>query len=85
MPLTLIALGQLLFVLTRGTDLFLGPVASVAGGGDGPSPDRYPFLDVAAPVLIGLVAGLIDGPSLRLRLPPIIVTLAPMSVWNGSP
>jgi ribose/xylose/arabinose/galactoside ABC-type transport system permease subunit len=45
----------------------------------------HPFLDVAAPVLIGLVAALIDGPSLRLRLPPIIVTLATMSVWNGSP
>ncbi len=31
MPLTLIALGQFLVVLTRGVDLSLGPVASVAG------------------------------------------------------
>jgi ribose transport system permease protein len=84
MPLTLIALGQFLVVLTRGVDLSLGPVASVAGAVMALTVAEHPFLGLAAPVLIGLVAGLVNGLFVaRLGLPPIIVTLATMSVWQG--
>ena len=84
MPLTLIALGQFLVVLTRGVDLSLGPVASVAGAAMALTVTDHPVLGLAAPVLIGLVAGLINGLFVaRLGLPPIIVTLATMSVWQG--
>ena len=84
MPLTLIALGQFLVVLTRGVDLSLGPIASVAGAAMALTVTDHPVLGLAAPVLIGLVAGLINGLFVaRLGLPPIIVTLATMSVWQG--
>ena len=55
MPLTLIALGQFLVVLTRGVDLSLGPVASVAGAVMALTVTDHPFLGLAAPALIGLV------------------------------
>ena len=84
MPLMLIALGQFLVVLTRGVDLSLGPVASVAGAVMALTITDHPFLGLAAPVLIGLAAGLSNGLFVaRLELPPIIVTLATMSVWQG--
>lgn len=84
MPLTLIALGQFLVVLTRGVDLSLGPVASVAGAVMALTLTDHPILGLAAPVLIELVAGFINGFFVaRLGLPPIIVTLATMSVWQG--
>ena len=77
MPLTLIALGQFLVVLTRGVDLSLGPVASVAGAVMALTITDHPFLGLAAPTLIGLAAGLVNGLFIaRLELPPIIVTLA---------
>jgi ribose transport system permease protein len=84
MPLTLIALGQFLVVLTRGVDLSLEPVASVAGAVMALNVTEHPFLGLAAPVLMGLAAGLANGLFVaRLGLPPIIVTLATMSVWQG--
>ena len=84
MPLTLIALGQFLVVLTRGVDLSLGPVASVAGAVMALTITDHPFLGLAAPTLIGFAAGLVNGFFVaRLDLPPIIVTLATMSVWQG--
>ncbi len=61
MPLTLIALGQFLVVLTRGVDLSLGPVASVAGAVMALTLTDHPFLGVAVPALIGLAAGLVMG------------------------
>jgi ribose transport system permease protein len=84
MPLTLIALGQFLVVLSRGVDLSLGPVASVAGAVMALTITDHPFLGLAAPALMGLAAGLVNGLFIaRLELPPIIVTLATMSVWQG--
>jgi ribose transport system permease protein len=84
LPLTLVALGQFLVVLTRGVDLSLGPVASVAGAVMALTVSAHPILGLAAPLLIGLVAGLINSLFVaRLGMPPIIVTLATMSVWQG--
>lgn len=84
LPLALIALGQFLVVLTRGVDLSLGPIASVAGAVMALTVTAHPVLGVVGPVLIGLAAGLINGLFVaRLGMPPIIVTLATMSVWQG--
>ncbi len=83
-PLALIALGQFLVVLTRGVDLSLGPIASVAGAVMALTVTAHPVLGVVGPLLIGLAAGLINGLFVaRLGMPPIIVTLATMSVWQG--
>jgi ribose transport system permease protein len=84
LPLVLIALGQFIIVLARGIDLSLGPVASVAGAVMALYVTDYPVIGLVGPILIGLVAGLSNGLAVaRLGLPPIIVTLATMSVWQG--
>jgi ribose transport system permease protein len=84
LPLALITLGQFLVVLTRGVDLSLGPVASVAGAVMALTVTAHPVVGVCAPLLIGLSAGFINGVFVaRLGMPPIIVTLATMSVWQG--
>jgi ribose/xylose/arabinose/galactoside ABC-type transport system permease subunit len=84
LPLALIALGQFLVVLTRGVDLSLGPVASVAGAVMALTITSHPVLGIAGPVAVGLLAGLVNGLFVaRLGMPPIIVTLATMSVWQG--
>ena len=48
LPLALIALGQFLVVLTRGIDLSLGPVASVAGAVMALTVTDHPVLGLAA-------------------------------------
>ena len=84
LPLALIALGQFLVVLTRGVDLSLGPVASVAGAVMALTVTAHPVIGLVAPLLIGLGAGFVNGVFVaRLGMPPIIVTLATMSVWQG--
>ena len=84
MPLALVALGQFVVVLTRGIDLSLGPVASVAGAVMALTTTDHPLIGLAAPIGVGLVAGLANGVMVaRIRLPPIIVTLATMSIWQG--
>jgi ribose transport system permease protein len=84
LPLALIALGQFMVVLTRGVDLSLGPLASVAGAVMALNVTAHPILGVVAPLLIGLSAGLVNGLFVaRLGMPPIIVTLATMSIWQG--
>lgn len=83
-PLALIALGQFVIVLGRGIDLSLGPIASVCGAVMALTITDHPLLGIAAPIAIGLLAGLANGlPVARLGLPPIIVTLATMSIWQG--
>jgi ribose transport system permease protein len=84
LPLALIAMGQFLVVLTRGVDLSLGPVASVAGAVMALTVTDHPLLGGLAPIAIGAAAGLVNGLFVaRLAMPPIIVTLATMSVWQG--
>jgi ribose transport system permease protein len=84
LPLVLIALAQFLVILTRGIDLSLGPVASVAASVMAITITGNPALGIALPLLAGLGAGLLNGLLIvGLRLPPIIVTLATMSIWQG--
>ncbi len=84
LPLILIALAQFLVILTRGIDLSLGPVASVSGALMSLYVTDNPVLGIALPLAAGLAAGLLNGGLIvGLRLPPIIVTLATMSIWQG--
>lgn len=84
LPLVLIALAQFLIILTRGIDLSLGPVASVSGALMALTATDNPALGIALPLAAGLAAGLLNGVLIvELRLPPIIVTLATMSIWQG--
>jgi ribose transport system permease protein len=84
LPLVLIALAQFLIILTRGIDLSLGPVASVSGALMSLYVTDNPALGIALPLIAGLVAGLVNGALIvGLGLPPIIVTLATMTIWQG--
>ena len=84
LPLALIALGQYFVVMTRGIDLSLGPIASLAGAVLSLTIGDNLALGLAAPVVIGAVAGLANGVLVaRYRFPAIIVTLATMTVWQG--
>jgi ribose transport system permease protein len=84
LPLVILALGQFLVVLTRGVDLSLGPIASVSSVVMALTASDNVAVGLVVPVLIGLAAGLVNGVLIAgLRLPPIIVTLATMSIWQG--
>ena len=84
LPLALIALGQFMVILTRGIDLSLGPVASVTGTLMAVLMVDYPVPGFVLPILVGAAAGLANGLLIvGLRLPPIIVTLGTMSIWQG--
>ena len=84
LPLALIALGQFVIVLGRGIDLSLGPIASVAGAVMALQMSDNAALGLIGPLLVGLTAGAANGFFVvYLRLPPIIATLATMSVWQG--
>ena len=84
LPLVLIALAQFLVILTRGIDLSLGPIASVSASVMAITVTDNPALGFALPLLLGCSAGLLNGLLIvGLRLPPIIVTLATMSIWQG--
>ncbi len=84
LPLVLLALAQFVVILTRGIDLSLGPIASVAASVMAITVTANPALGFALPLLVGIGAGLLNGLLIvGLRLPPIIVTLATMSIWQG--
>lgn len=84
LPLALIALGQFLIILTRGIDLSLGPVASVSGALMAIYITDNPAAGIAMPIIVGLAAGALNGGLIvGFSLPPIIVTLATMSIWQG--
>lgn len=84
LPLALIALGQFMIILTRGMDLSLGPIASVTGALMAVLMADHPVLAFALPLMVGAGAGLLNGLAVvGISLPPIIVTLGTMSVWQG--
>ena len=84
LPLALVGLGQYFVILVRGIDLSLGPVMSVSST---LAAVLFPFgivPAVAAALASGVVAGAANGALIaRLKLSPVIVTLATMSVWDG--
>lgn len=84
LPLALIAMGQFLVILTRGIDLSLGPIASVSGAVMAITVATNPAAGIALPIAVGLGAGLLNALLVvGIGLPPIIVTLATMSIWQG--
>jgi ribose transport system permease protein len=84
LPLALIALGQYFVVTCNRIDLSLGPIASLAGASVALLAGHNLVLALIAAIMIGAVAGLINGVLVaRFRFPSIIVTLATMSIWQG--
>jgi rhamnose transport system permease protein len=87
--LVMLALTQMLVIVTRGVDLSIasnlalsGMVAAMLGAHDPGLP--LPLIMLAA-VAVGLLLGLVNGWLIGyLELPPIVVTLGTMSVYRGA-
>ncbi len=82
----IVAVGMNVVMLTGGIDLSVGSVAAISGAvaasmwsaGD-------PVLLVAAPLLVGVAVGLVNGVMVtRLHLQPFIATLIMMTVVRGA-
>ena len=84
LPLVCVSLGQYFVVLVNGIDLSLGPVMSVAGSVAAITFGWGTPLAIVLALGVGLVAGLINAVLVAsLRLPPILATLATMSIFQG--
>jgi rhamnose transport system permease protein len=86
--LIMLALAQMLVIVTRGVDLSMASTLALAGMMSALLAARFPALPLIVVVLaalgIGLVLGLVNGYLIGyLDLPPIVVTLGTMSVYRG--
>jgi rhamnose transport system permease protein len=87
--LILLALGQMLVILTRGIDLSVAANLALSGmivalfNRSHPDAGIIPVLLLA--VLSGTALGALNGGLVwKLRLPPIVVTLGTMSIYRGT-
>ena len=87
-PFALIALGQTLVILTGGIDLSVGSVIAVsamAAAWTAKNVGDNPVYPLAAAVLVGLLAGCVNGFVVsRLNVPPFIATLGMLTLASGA-
>jgi rhamnose transport system permease protein len=86
--LTIMALAQMLALITRGVDLSVGATMALTGMLTALLSRAHPELPVALTLALGLGSGLglgaINGLLVAwLEMPPIVVTLGTMSVYRG--
>jgi rhamnose transport system permease protein len=86
--LILLALGQMLVILTRGIDLSIAANLALSGMIAALCNKAWPDANVAVFILIALACGTTLGACngllvWKLRLPPIVVTLGTMSIYRG--
>ncbi|WP_426344443.1 ABC transporter permease [Pseudoduganella sp. R-32] len=86
--LVMLALAQMLVIVTRGVDLSVASTLALCGMAAALLASRNPGLPLAfvmlAATALGLVLGLLNGWLVGyLELPPIVVTLGTMSVYRG--
>lgn len=86
--LILLALGQMLVILTRGIDLSIAANLALSGMVVALFNRNYPDAGVVPVLLIALASGTLLGALngllvWRFKLPPIVVTLGTMSVYRG--
>jgi len=86
-PFALIALGQTLVILTGGIDLSPGSIIAVSamtGASVAKATEGNIALTVVAALLVGLIAGSINGLIVsRLNVPPFIATLGMLTAGSG--
>jgi rhamnose transport system permease protein len=87
--LVMLALTQMLVIVTRGVDLSVASNLALSGMVAAMLGAHYPGLPLAvimlAALAVGLGLGLVNGWLIgRLELPPIVVTLGTMSVYRGA-
>ncbi len=83
--LAIVALGQLIVVLTAGMDLSVGSIVALVSVVMALTAKNYGIVPaVLAAALTGGLAGLVNGfITTRLRVSPFVTTLAMMSVFSG--
>jgi rhamnose transport system permease protein len=86
--LILLALGQMLVILTRGIDLSIAANLALSGMVVALFNRNYPAAGVVPVVLLAIASGAVLGALngllvWRFKLPPIVVTLGTMSVYRG--
>jgi ribose transport system permease protein len=86
-PFALIALGQTLVILTGGIDLSVGSIIAVSamtGASIAKSHPGQVWMTVGAAMLVGLLAGAINGFLVsRVDVPPFIATLGMLTAGSG--
>ena len=86
--LCMLALGQMMVIITRGIDLSVASNLALSGMLSASLAQNYPDLPVitfiAVAVTTGLVLGMINGGLVAmLGIPPIVVTLGTLAVFRG--
>lgn len=86
-PFALIALGQTLVILTGGIDLSVGSIIALSAMSAAVTAKALPdqlWLAVAVAVLVGFVAGSVNGLIVSImKVPPFIVTLGMLTLASG--
>ncbi len=87
--LFMMALAQMLVILTRGIDLSVAANLALTGMIVGMVNEVYPNLSPALYILVALIVGaglgLINGTLISwLKIPPIVVTLGTLAIYRGS-
>jgi len=86
--LAIVAIGQMMVILTRGIDLSVASVLALSGMVVGMTVSSHwgmpPLLAVLMGIALGILAGGLNGLLVtRGRVPPIIATLGTMSIYRG--
>ncbi len=86
--LAMLALGQMIVILTRGIDLSTASNLALSGMLSASLAQNYPELPVVAYIAVaivsGLVLGLINAVLISaLQIPPIVVTLGTLAIYRG--
>ena len=86
--LTVMAVGQMFVIVSRGIDVSIGSILGFSGIAVGllfkANPGLNVFLGAGFALAVGAVLGFVNGALIaRVRIPPIIVTLGTLSVYRG--
>ena len=86
--LSILAVGMMLVIITRGIDLSIGATLALAGMTAALTVKEYPDLNPLVAVLLGIGVGVVCGAVLgflvsKINILPIIATLGMMNVFRG--
>jgi len=86
--LTVIAMGEMMVIITRGIDVSVGSILAFSGIVVGmifrDNPDFNVYLGTLLGIFLGLVLGAVNGILIAyLNIPPIITTLGTLSAYRG--
>jgi ribose transport system permease protein len=83
-PLAIIALGELVVIITRGFDISVGSVAALSAVVAVLCANAFGAVGLVVAPFVGLACGLVNGVLVgRLRVQPIIATLGMLSLARG--